>query len=52
MIIKATRKMLTKMAGLKAVFQYWIVRLAAVISKGLEAARLVPRPNAFSDAHG
>jgi hypothetical protein len=33
-----TKKMLIKMAGLKVEFQYWIVRLAAVISNGLEPA--------------
>jgi hypothetical protein len=41
MMIKTTMKMLTKMAGLKLEFQYWIVKLAAVISNGLYAARLV-----------
>ena len=33
-------KMLMKMAGLKVEFQYWMVRLAAVISKGLDASLL------------
>jgi hypothetical protein len=33
-----TKNMLIKMAGLKVEFQYWIVRLAAVISNGLEPA--------------
>lgn len=33
--------MLINMAGLKVEFQYWIVKLAAVISKGLKAAMLV-----------
>jgi hypothetical protein len=40
MMIKTTKKMLINIAGLKVEFQYWIVKLAAVISKGLEAARL------------
>lgn len=40
-MIKTTMKMLIKMAGLKEEFQYWIVKLAAVISKGLGAATLV-----------
>jgi hypothetical protein len=41
MMTKTTKKMLIKIAGLKVEFQYWIVKLAAVISKGLEAARLI-----------
>jgi hypothetical protein len=40
MVIKTTKKMLMKMVGLKLEFQHWIVRLAAVISNGLEVARL------------
>jgi hypothetical protein len=35
MIIKTTKKIETKMAGFKEVFQYWMVKLAAVISNGL-----------------